>query len=104
MAMRTRSGSAVQTKAFGAALAMPYADSEAMQLHLVEVSSRVRRGPRRAPPRSGWLAYDRSLGRAEEHHPRLPAFARPRAQSSREHLAVPAPELALEPRVRKIGR
>src|SRR3954470_273341 len=55
------------------------------------------RRPRRAPPRSGRLAYDPSLGRAEEHHPRLPALARPRAQSGREHLAVPAPELALEP-------
>src|SRR6187200_450069 len=35
------------------------------------------RRPRRAPPRSGRLAYDPSLGRAEEHHPRLPALARP---------------------------
>src|SRR6187401_2837619 len=60
------------------------------------------RRPRRAPPRSGRLAYDPSLGRAEEHHPRLPALARPRAQSGREHLAVPAPELALEPRVRNL--
>src|SRR5215207_4804826 len=37
-----------------------------------------------------------TLGRAEEHHPHLFALARPRAQSGREHLAVPAPELALD--------
>src|SRR4051812_47756072 len=35
------------------------------------------RRPRRAPPRSGRLAYDRSPGRAEKHHPRLPALPRP---------------------------
>ena len=40
----------------GAALAMPYADSEAMQLHLVEVSSRVRRGAHAVLllDRAGW--------------------------------------------------
>jgi len=40
----------------GAALAMPYADSEAMQLHLVEISSRVRRGAHAVLllDRAGW--------------------------------------------------
>src|SRR5215212_11934647 len=67
-----------------------------------DLEPRPARRPRRAPPRSGRLAYDPTLGRAEEHHPRLPALARPRAQSGREHLAVPAPELALEPRVQNL--
>src|SRR3954468_11255579 len=67
-----------------------------------DLEPRPARRPRRAPPRSGRLAYDRSPGRAEKHHPRLPALARPRAQSGREHLAVLAPELALEPRVRNL--
>src|SRR3954469_5780566 len=61
---------------------------------LAAAEARGKRWQAVAPPRSGRLAYDRSLGRAEEHHPRLPALARPRAQSGREHLAVPAPELA----------
>ena len=38
-------GAICPARGTGAALAMPYADSEAMQLHLVEVSSRVRRAP-----------------------------------------------------------
>src|SRR5215203_4063529 len=40
----------------GAALDMPYADSEAMQLHLVEISSRVRRGAHAVLllDRAGW--------------------------------------------------
>jgi len=37
-------GAICPARGTGAALAMPYADSEAMQLHLVEISSRVRRG------------------------------------------------------------
>ena len=37
-------GAICPARGTGAALAMPYADSEAMQAHLVEVSSRVRRG------------------------------------------------------------
>src|SRR5829696_1937046 len=52
---------------------------------LAAAEARGKRWQAVAPPRSGRLAYDRSLGRAEEHHPRLPALARPRAQSGREH-------------------
>src|SRR5215208_618275 len=37
-------GAICPARGTGAALAMPSADSEAMQLHLVEISSRVRRG------------------------------------------------------------
>ena len=49
-------GAICPARGTGAALAMPYADSEAMQLHLVEVSSRVRRGAHAVLllDRAGW--------------------------------------------------
>ena len=52
-------GAICPARGTGAALALPYADSEAMQLHLEEVSRMVRRGPRRAPPRPRRLAHAR---------------------------------------------
>src|SRR5215204_845821 len=49
-------GAICPARGTGAALAMPYADSEAMQLHLVEISSRVRRGAHAVLllDRAGW--------------------------------------------------
>ena len=49
-------GAICPARGTGAALAMPYADSEAMQLHLVEASSRVRRGAHAVLllDRAGW--------------------------------------------------
>ena len=70
-------GAICPARGTGAALAMPYADTEAMQFHLVEVSRRVRRGAHAVLllDRAGWHTTRR--GRAEEHHARLPALARP---------------------------
>lgn len=49
-------GAICPARGTGAALAMPYADSEAMQLHLVEISSRVRRSAHAVLllDRAGW--------------------------------------------------
>src|SRR3954469_13239855 len=49
-------GAICPARGTGAAPAMPYADSEAMQLHLVEISSRVRRGAHAVLllDRAGW--------------------------------------------------
>jgi hypothetical protein len=49
-------GAICPARATGAALAMPYADSEAMQLHLEEVSRMVRRGAQAVLllDRAGW--------------------------------------------------
>jgi putative transposase len=49
-------GAICPARGTGAALAMPYADSEAMQLHLEEVSRRVRRGAHAVLllDRAGW--------------------------------------------------
>jgi hypothetical protein len=62
-----------------------------MRRHRSEVVQGVSpaRSPRFAPARPRRLAHELSPGRAEEHHPRLPALARSRAQPRREHLAVP---------------
>src|SRR4051812_3978285 len=70
---------------------MPYADSEAMQLHLVEISSRVRRGAHAVLllDQAGWHTTGRLVVPKNITLVFLPS-ARPRAQSGREHLAVPA--------------
>ena len=54
-------GAICPARGIGAALAMPFADTEAMQVHLDEISSRVPRRPRRPAPRPGRLAHDRRL-------------------------------------------
>jgi hypothetical protein len=70
-------GAICPARGVGAALAMPYADSEAMQLHLDEVSRVVRRGAHAVLllDRAG-LARQRPARRAEESHAPLPPFPR----------------------------
>ena len=60
---------------------------------------RARRA-RRADARSGGMAYLRQAGYPRQHHPAAAAPQMPRTQPSRKRLAVHAPELAVEPRLR----
>ena len=71
----------------GAALALPYADTEAMQLHLDEIRAMSPKAPTRAAARPGRMAHDWQPRRAQEHHPDLPAFAGSRTEPGRERLA-----------------
>src|SRR5271163_4736544 len=50
------------------------------------------------------MAHDGQARHARKHHTDLPAFAGPGAEPGRERLAVPAPELALKHRLRKLRR
>ena len=50
------------------------------------------------------MAHNGQARRARQHHADLPAFPRPGAEPSREHLAVSPPELALKHRLRKLRR
>src|ERR1700756_3425567 len=50
------------------------------------------------------MAYDEQARRASQHHARFPAVPCARAEPGRERLAISAPKLALEHRVRKLRR
>ena len=54
-------GAICPARGTGAALALPFADTEAMQLHLDESPAPSKGRPRRAAPRPRRLAYDRAL-------------------------------------------
>src|SRR3954463_13335573 len=62
------------------------------------------RCPRRPAPRQGRLAYDACPPGAEQHHDDPLAVACPGIEPGREHLAAPAPDMALEPRLRYLRR
>ena len=86
-------GAICPARGTGAALAMPYADTEAMQLHLdrdLEHVSGAAPMPSLLLDRAGWhttghLVVPKNITLD------LPALARPRAQPGRERLAVLAP-------------
>jgi hypothetical protein len=58
----------------------------------------------RASLRPRRLAHHALSRHAREHHADLAAFARARTQSRGERLAVPAPDLAVQPRLRDLRR
>src|SRR4029079_4609858 len=80
----------------GAALILPACNTEAMNLHLAEIAKTV------APRAHAVLLVDQALAHvdsprgAAHHHHHSPAAEVPRAQPSREHLAVHARQLALQ--------
>ncbi|BCH19185.1 transposase [Mesorhizobium sp. L-2-11] len=79
----------------GAAMALPFADTAAMQLHLDEISRHVgARRAGRAATRPGRLAHNRQAEGAEKHHAGAAAVASPRTQPGRERLAISAPRLS----------
>jgi hypothetical protein len=92
-------GAICPARGTGAALALPFADTEAMQLHLGEISRRVAKGAHAVLllDRAGWHGEVRG---SKEHHADLPAVSRTRAEPGREHLAISARQLALKPRLR----
>ena len=96
-------GAICPARGVGAALALPYADTEAMQLHLDEISRHVAKGAHAVLllDRAGWHTT------AKLDVPNITpisAFARARTEPRRKHLAVPARQLALQPRLRKRRR
>ncbi len=97
-------GAICPARGVGAALAMPFADTNAMQIHLDEIA---RTGQGRAcgpavPPRR--MAHHWQTRRARKHLPDLPALSRPGTEPGRKCLAVPARQLALQPRLRHLRR
>ena len=97
-------GAICPARGVGAALALPYADTDMMQLHLDEISRNVAEGAHAVLllDRAGW--HTPASSTCPKHHADLPAFARAGAEPGRERLAVSPPELALKHRLRKLRR
>src|SRR3954466_16091015 len=89
----------------GAALVLPRCDTQAMSLHLAEVAQAV-------APRSPWghadgpgrMAPRQGPRRARQSHAGAAARPSARIEPGREHLAVSARQLVVEPRVRLLPR
>jgi hypothetical protein len=100
-------GAICPARGVGAALVLPYADADMMQLHLDEISRNVAAGAHAVLilDGAGWhMAHDGQARHARQYHADLPALPRSGAEPGRERLAVPPPELALKHRLRKLGR
>ncbi len=92
----------------GAGLVLPSCNTEAMAIHLEEISAAVARAgrPRGPCPGSGRLARLREAPGPEQHHALATAAEIPRAEPSarREHLAAHARQLAVQPRPQILRR
>ena len=102
-------GAVCPARGVGAALVMPYADTEAMQLHLDEISRTVRRRAHAVLllDRAGWhttsdLVVPGNIKPGVASPPRSPELNPPEPAEGREHLAVPARKLAVEPHLRHL--
>ena len=86
----------------GAALVMPFADKQAMTLHLPEISQAVTPGAHAIVIVDG-AGWHKPGGRLtlQRQHPD-PASLRTRSEPAREHLAVPSAELPRQPRLRHL--
>jgi hypothetical protein len=104
-------GAICPARGTGAALAMPYVDTEAMQAHIDEISRHVARGAHAVliMDRAGWhttarLKVPKNItpiflpSRAPELNP----VENPRVKPGGKRLAVPAQQLAVEPRLRRL--
>ena len=92
-------------RATGAALVMPYANTEAMNLHLQEISRGVAPGAHAALifDGAGWHTTDK-LELPENITPVcLPPYA-PELNPTEKHLGIPAQELSRAPRLRRLRR
>ena len=83
----------------GAALALPFADTHAMQLHINEISRHVKRGAHAVllMDRAGW--HTTAKLKIPQNITPIPAVPRAGIEPRREHLAVHARQLALQPRL-----
>jgi hypothetical protein len=97
-------GAICPARGVGAALALPYADADMMQLHLDEISRNVADGAHAVLllDRAGW----HTTGKLDVPDNITPIFLPSRAPELNpvENMAVSPPELALEHRLRKLRR
>ena len=82
---------------------LPWADAQAMQMHLDEISRHVaRKAPCGCADGSGRMAHHRQTQSPEEPHHHPAAIARSGTEPGGKYLAVLARQLALQPRVRRL--
>ena len=91
-------GAVCPQRGAGAALVLPACNTEAMQLHLDEIATKVTPGAHAILilDQAGWHGA-KDLKGPKQYLAPAAATARARAQRPRKHLAVHAAELALEP-------
>ena len=95
-------GAICPARGTGAALALPFADTQAMQLHLDEIARTVKGAPTPSSCSIVPAGTRPAPSDPAEHHVDPAALARPGAEPGREYLAVPAPDLALQPRLQHL--
>ena len=96
-------GAICPARGVGAALALPFADTEAMQLHLEEISAHVAEGAHAVLllDRAGW----HTTAKLDLPNNITPIFLPSRApEPGREHLAVLTRQLAFKPGLRNLRR
>ena len=98
-------GAICPARGVGAALALPYADTDMMQLHLDEISSNVAKGAHAVVllDRAGWHITSK-LDMPENITPIFLPSRAPELEPGRERLAVSPSELDLKHRLRKLRR
>ena len=89
----------------GAALVLPACNTEAMQLHLNEIATKVTPGAHAILilDQAGWHGA-KDLKAPKQHLAPAAAAALTRTQPARKHLAIHAGELAVEPRLQILRR
>ena len=89
----------------GAALILPFCNTEAMNLHLAEIAKAVAPGAHARPSRrSSRMASVSKIVHSRQHHHHPAAAEMPRTQPGRKYLAVHARQLAFEPRLQILRR
>ncbi len=92
-------GAVCPERGAGAALVLPACNSEAMQLHLDEIATKVTPGGHAIVLLDQWMAWRQGAQGPEQHLLDAAAAPCPRTQRPGKHLAVHAAELALKPGV-----
>jgi hypothetical protein len=94
-------GAVCPERGTGAALVLPACNTEAMQLHLDEIATKITPG---LTPFSSSTKPDGMVPRPSSSQQHLAPAARARAQRPRKHLAVQAAELAVKSRLQILRR
>ena len=101
----TCSARSVRLGARAQALALPFADSEAMQLHLNEIARHCHEGgPCRPAARPSWVAHDLQPSLSRETSPSSSCRLAPQSSTRSRTSGSTSRELALKPRLRNLRR
>ena len=94
-------GAVCPARGVGAALVLPFVNTEAMNLHLAEISTQVAPGATRSSPSTAPAGISSAASStARQHQPAAAAALFAGAEPGRKHLAVPTPEPPRKSRLR----